>query len=157
MKKLLLTLTFFLFLSTQAFCAWTITGTNYRTYQLGDGSKIVLIRLSLTSDANASGAFNLSTYLTGAQLNDVKGGYLYYIESVPGTGDAAPSGTFSLSIKNSLGSTILTHAGLSETAAQIVPGFTTLGIFPTIHDGLTFAIGTLGDANTATLYVAIAK
>ena len=152
-KKILIAL-LFLMLPGICFASWTISANITRGADYNDGTKLHEIVISATSDGSDPAEFNLSTYLTSAQMDRIKGGFFYQVVTDPGT---EPDDTYTLAFDNDLGGNILDLSGLSVTATEIHDAAADLGFFPIIFD-LQIDIGDIGSASDSiTIYIDIIK
>lgn len=143
--------------------SWTITPTINQTQTIKHalyGNQLVVLKLACTcDDSAASGSITLKS--TKADRSDtyckitdqIEGSTLYLMEVVPGTGGAAPTGTFDIDVENNRNNHILDTDSNSNTANSFVIGSNTLGIFPPIFSQITVVVGDLGDANTVDIYL----
>ena len=131
--------------------AWTITET-WEAYKAKHqyGEEVIEIKLDCTSDGSASD-YDITN------IAKLMGGYLYEVRVVPGAGAAAPTAVFSVAIQDVDNGTILTCAGNSVTAVTYHDGAATIGHYPLVRSKLSVVPGTLGDANTSTIYLQILK
>jgi hypothetical protein len=73
MKKILVAVLLVLLMAGTSFAAWTIAleTTGYpKTYDMSDGTTAAIFKINLLSDADASGAFTLSTLINTAFASD---------------------------------------------------------------------------------------
>ena len=144
--------------------SWTITPTisysekaqiKHALY----GDMCIVLRLACVSDANTGTVTLRTTAASGASTNypdimdQIAHSTLYLMEVVPGAGGDAPSAAFDIDIENKRNSHILDTDSNSHTATSFTAGSDTLGLFPPIFEEITIVIGTLGDANTADIYL----
>jgi hypothetical protein len=158
MKKIfgLITLAILLFWGANSYAAWTITATIDREARIKPHAMqyeyLYRVKLACTSDAT------LTDYeFPGAIMGKVKNSFLYLIKTVPGTGGDAPTGTFDLDVEDDNNDHLLDTDANSNTATTFTVGSDTLGVFPPIFDHISVVIATLGDTNTATIYLYFAK
>lgn len=141
--------------------AWTITTTIDARVSICPmvGSKAVVVKLACVSDANASGTYNIKTGTNGldGSFAEILGSTLKYVKFVPGTGDDAPSAAFDFDVEDGNNDHILDTDSNTHTANSFVLGLSTLGEYPRIFNDLSVVIGTLGDANTADIYMYFEK
>jgi hypothetical protein len=90
-------------------------------------------------------------------MDMIKGSWLYLIKTVPGTGGDVPTGVFDLDVEDDNNDHLLDTDANSNVANGFVAGNTTLNVFPPIMDEITVVIGTLGDTNTADIYLYFSK
>lgn len=156
MKKLLLIVTALLalFIASNAMAAWTITAVFHGgDIKWSSDHWVYRIKVSATSDGADPAEFNLSTYLTG--INKILGGYLWQIETDPGT---APDAVWAVSFDTGLGASILDLSGLSVSATELHDGSEDLGFNPIIFDDIQIDIGDIGSANDSVdIYIVIVK
>lgn len=139
-----------LVLAPQAFAAWTVVETldAYQPEYLKNHTGTFRIKLVCTSDASGT---------TYALTNpDVKGAYLYAVTTVPSGAPNAPAGTYSVSVTNTIGATLLTLAARSTSATETSIATGTLGGFPLIFGGQV-ALTTLGNTKQTTIYLDFVK
>lgn len=134
--------------------AWTVTQTIDDIYPICApmGSEMVLVKLSCVSDANAT-----TTPIASDILESIKGGWLYGVKIVPGTGDDAPSAAFDFDIQDNDGLAWVDANSVSETAPSWESGADDVGVFPIVQKGCKFVCGTLGNANTAVFYIYVMR
>jgi len=125
--------------------AWTITeAVDAWKMKSQAGDELIEVKLSCISDANASD-YDI--------LQDLKGTSLYLVKIVPGAGGDAPAGTFDLDIEDETDAHILDTDANSNSATTFHSGLATLGLYPPIKNKVSLVCATLGDANTATIYL----
>jgi hypothetical protein len=125
--------------------AWTITPTIHRIETIKHqiyGDRLIIVKLACISDAS---------------MDMIKGSWLYLIKTVPGTGGDVPTGVFDLDVEDDNNDHLLDTDANSNVANGFVKGNNTLNVFPPIMDEITVVIGTLGDTNTADIYLYFSK
>lgn len=90
-------------------------------------------------------------------MDQLAGTWLYLMETVPGSGAAAPTAAFDFDVENKRNSHILDTDSNSNSAVGFVAGSNTLGVYPPIMEELTVVCADLGDANTADVYLYFLK
>ena len=138
MKKLLLSILLSLLLVVPSYAAWTITADIVDSSDLGNGSKMYVVKISATSDNNDVAEFNLSSYLDSTDMGRVRGSSFIAVETDPGT---APDAVYPLAFNSQWGANILDLAGLSTTATEINDAATDLGFYFPIFGDLAIDIG----------------
>lgn len=138
--------------------AWTITptidakaGIKHQIY----GDHVICLKLVCTSDAS-SGSITLKSNMVSSAtssnypeiMDEIAQSTLYGVYSDPGSPDAAF--TVAVTDKNSLTMYSESH---SNSADDYNSGAQTLGFLPPIFEQITITIGTLGNTNTANLYL----
>lgn len=139
-----------LVLAPQAMAAWTVVETldAYQPEYLKTHMGAFRLKLVCTSDASST------TYtLTNP---DVKGAYLYQVTTVPAGAPNAPTGTYSVTVVNAIGASLLALTGRSTSATETASATGTLGAFPLIFDG-KLTITTLGNTKQTTIYLDFVK
>ncbi len=141
--------------------AWTITPTIHKTQAIKHeiyGNHLVVLKLACLSDADIGSITMKSTKVDRSDsythiMDRIEGSTLYMMEVVPGTGDDTPSAAFDLDVENERNNHILDTDSNSHISNSFVIGSASLGIFPPIFGQITVVIGTLGNANTADIYL----
>ena len=88
---------------------------------------------------------------------DVIGFYLYDVRTVPGAGGDAPDAAYDLDVEDELNFHLMDIDSLSTSATQLTKGSNTVGIFPHMSSQPSVVVGTLGTANTNTIYLRFVK
>lgn len=122
---------------------WSASAETYREYS--SGTKQISVTLTAGDDASASD-YDITTY-----LNEIKGMFLYQMKVVPGTGGAAPTGTFDLDIEDEDDSHILDTDANVNNANTLHEGSDTLDRDPMIGDACSIVCADIGDLNTVTV------
>jgi hypothetical protein len=145
--------------------AWTITPTIHRIETIKHqiyGDRLIIVKLACISDASggtitmkATSRDKTDTYREIMDM--IKGSWLYLIKTVPGTGGDVPTGVFDLDVEDDNNDHLLDTDANSNVANGFVKGNNTLNVFPPIMDEITVVIGTLGDTNTADIYLYFSK
>jgi len=141
--------------------SWTITPTISKTQAIKHevfGDRVVVVKLACISDANAGSITMKSTRSDKTNsyrhiMDMIEGSTLYLMEVIPGTGDDAPSAAFDIDVENERNVHILDTDSNSETSNTFVSGSTTLSLYPPIFSDITVVIGSLGNGNTADIYL----
>ena len=137
--------------------AWTITFTIDEAYHCNTvlGDQMVVAKLDCISDASGTDS-DLKT-LDADVFAKIMGGWLYEMKVVPGAGGDAPTGTFDIDIEDSDNAHILDTDANSNSAVTFNGGSTTLGYYPIMRKAHAFVSATLGDENTAVVYLKVLK
>jgi hypothetical protein len=135
--------------------AWTITQTVDERVGIKTamGERLIIVKLACVSDASASGTVDIEASV----FREIRGSWLYLVKFEPGTGDDAPTGTFDFDVEDKNNVHILDTDANTNTANSFVSGSDTLGVFPPVVHDLSVVIGTLGNANTADIYMYFTK
>ena len=141
--------------------AWTITPTIDQVQSIKHqiyGAHLIVLKLACISDASGGTITLKSTKADRSNsyrdiMDQIEGSTLYLMEVVPGTGDDAPSAAFDIDVENNRNNHILDTDDNSHTANSFTIGSNTLGVYPPIFNEITVVIETLGDANTADVYL----
>ncbi len=158
MKKIFtfITLAFLLLWGANVYAAWTITATVDKEGRIKDHHMqyeyVYRIKLACTSDASGTDYVMPSNI-----MGKIRNSWLYMIKTVPGTGGDAPTAAFDLDIEDDNDDHLLDTDANPNGSNKFTPGHATLGIFPIVFDHLSVVIATLGNANTATIYLYFAK
>ncbi|MHC4292664.1 MAG: hypothetical protein ACYSTX_00085 [Planctomycetota bacterium] len=167
MKKLLTVLVAIFFVipifNTPALAAWTKTLELDSEYTRGDGRKLFRLKLTVTSDASASGDITLSTELESAHGTDkgktymqrMAGGVLYGVEYVP-DGSDTPTSQGTITIDTADGTLLFSEQVAVAGTAEFFNGDVDAGTFPPFTD-LIIACTTLADTKKAIIYIYILK
>jgi hypothetical protein len=124
--------------------AWTWTlGVNK------DKVNSVILKATLTSDANASGTLSFADKLTADQLTQIAGIMPLSCVMVPGAAPNAPTGTFDVVVYDSLDLSLGAKTGNSASVSSFID--LTQNITD-ITNYLKFSCTTLGNTKTATFY-----
>lgn len=138
--------------------AWTITETHQIKKMISQaGDEVLEVKLACTSDGSAS-----DYDLTDAEvLSFINGSFFYLLKIVPGTGGDAPSGTFDLDIEDENDNHILdtdSNPVAPTGGCTYHPGSNTMGVYPPIMSStISLVCATLGDGNTADIYLYFTK
>lgn len=136
-----------------AFAAWTITETVFYEHRTPgvvsrDFDRIV-IKLACTSDAGATDYQITTTRVVGM--------FLLLVETDPGDGADAPSGTYTLDVEDNLNFHVLDLDARSTTDIQASAADTTLGVLPCMYYLPSVVMSTLGDGNKTDVYLTFVK
>lgn len=137
--------------------AWTINFTIDEAYHCNTvmGDEMIIAKLDCVSDANGTDS-DLKT-LDADAFSKILGGWLYEMKIVPGTGDGVPTATWDIDIEDSDNGHILDTDDNAVDAITYKDGASTIGHYPIIEKGTSFVSETLGDANTAVVYLKVLK
>jgi hypothetical protein len=139
--------------------AWTITATIDERYMIGHtlGSEMVIVKLDCTSDASGTDT-DLSSVLSDMDMQSVIGGWIYGIQSVPGTGGDAPDAAFNIDIQDKHDFSWVDEDSVTHTAVDWISAADEAdGQYPLLRKGTAFVCSTLGNANTAVFYIWVMK
>lgn len=156
MKKFFLSLLFLLFLTTNAFAAWTIDVTLDSTTR-GDKLRVKIVAVSDGSDPAEFelDTSTLNTYLNEYAMRQLKGAIFWEVETDPGT---APDAVWAVSFDSGAGASLLDLSGLSVSATERNDASTDLGYNPIIWDNVQVDIGDIGSASdSVTIYLIFLK
>jgi hypothetical protein len=135
--------------------AWTITGSIDEIYGVCHvmGSEMVIVKLDCVSDASGTDT-DLSTLLTGMEWQSILGGWLYGIQTVPGTGGDQPTAAFNLDIQDGQDFSWVDEDSVSHTAVDWISAADEAdGQYPLVQKDTAFVCSTLGNENTAVFYL----
>ena len=138
--------------------AWTITATEYKTYNICSpmGSEMIVLKLACESDG--SGVDLTLEAILGARLwRMIRGGWLYSAIIIPGTGDDVPSAAFNFDIQNEHDMSKISVTDHAVDANTENTGSDEFGRFAVVEDDDAFTVATLGDGNTMDVYIYIMK
>jgi hypothetical protein len=145
--------------------AWTITATMDEVRRIKHhmaGDTMYVLKLACVSDASGGTITLKSTKADPSNsynelMDQVTGTWLYLMEVVPGAGGDAPTAAFDIDVENKRNSHVLDTDSNSNAATSFTIGSATLGVYPPIMEEITVAIGTLGNLNTADVYLYFLK
>jgi hypothetical protein len=131
--------------------AWTITET-WTAYPINRvmGEELIVIKLDCTSDANG-------TDYDIVAIDKIRGGTLYEMKVIPGSGDDEPSAAWDIDLEDYNDDHILDTDDNAVDATTFHDGSITIGHYPIIEDKLSFVSATLGDGNTCVVYIKVWK
>lgn len=134
--------------------AWTITQTVYRSYNVNilKAEKYIVVKLDCTSDASGT-----DTELDENIMQKIRGGYVYEMKVVPGSGDDEPSAAWDIDLEDEDNAHVLDTDSNATDAVTFHDGSSTIGHYPVIEESLSFVSGTLGNANTCVVYLKVLK
>jgi hypothetical protein len=163
MKKIILAILMTVFLSSQAFAAWTTAVSYEAGYTWRDGTQFYVYKITATSDASGSGDITLSTALEttyGTQDGKyyhslMKGGTLYAVEFVPDASDT-PTTQGTITIDTANGVLVFSEQVAVAGTGEMFDGDVDVGILPPLTD-IIFACTTLADTKKAVFYIWILK
>ena len=135
--------------------AWTITQSvdERVSIKTAMGEKLIVVKLACVSDASASGTVAIESDV----FREIRGSWLYMVKFEPGTGDDVPDAAFDFDVEDKNNVHILDTDSNTHTANSFVTGSETLGVFPPVIHDLNVVIGTLGNLNTADIYMYFTK
>jgi len=133
--------------------AWTITETvEIQPVGIKGKEEEITIKLVCESDANGT-----DYDITESTMRLIRGGYLREMYVVPGSGADEPSAAFNIDLEDENDYHLLDTDSNAADANTAHDGATTMGHYPVIRKRLSFVPATLGDGNTATVYIRIWK
>lgn len=153
MKKFIVSLILaVMFLASQpAFAAWTTTVS-----KVSQVKNYLLWKVVCVSDGSAMSATDLVAKMEPDLKTLVQGSTQMGMKVSPGTGSVAPDTTIDVTITDSQGTTIFTHAAYSNTADTVgISLAEDFGMYLPVFDTFNLAlsdIGTAGDIVTLYFY-----
>lgn len=134
--------------------AWTIEQSIDQAYHVNNllGDELIIVKLDCISDASGT-----DTDLEAAIIQKIMGGWLYEIKVVPGSGADEPTAAWDIDIEDEDNGHIAEANGNSTTVPTYTDGSLTIGHYPIIEKTCSFVSATLGDENTAVVYIKVLK
>lgn len=133
---------------------WSVTEELHESRMIRGNEHINVIKVGLTAGDDASVSdYDLGSAATSVDKDYWQGSTLYMVKLVPGTGGAAPSGTFDLDIEDENDDHMLDTDSNTNTANSFILGSETLGIFPPMTRTCSVVCADIGDANTVDVYL----
>jgi hypothetical protein len=145
--------------------AWTISVSYHKDVRIKHvlgGDTMVVLKVACVSDAlGGSLAMKHRSIDPGNSyveyMDRIRGSWLYLMKTVPGTGGDQPTAAFDLDVEDENTDHILDTDSNANDANTFTVGSDTLGVYPPIFDYVGLEIGTLGDENTADIYLYFLK
>lgn len=106
----------------------------------------IILTVTCTLETGDTGE---QTYTITNYADSIEGWWLYTIEIVPGTGAAAPTGTFDLDVQNENGFHLVDSNANSNTATTWIVANVTLGQYPRMRGPITLAFADFGGDDDA--------